>query len=144
LDRIEDVIRQGYDEFVAAVAEGRDTTEAHVREVGEGRIYSGRDGKEVGLVDEIGGLSEAIALAREAAGLAPDEATVREVNPTTDFSLGALLPGPLSSLVNTSPSDTDPRPSFRTDPAATYLRLMLDHQPGPLVLLPPGAYPHVE
>jgi protease-4 len=144
LDRIEDVIRQGYDEFVAAVAEGRDTTEAHVREVGEGRIYSGWDGKEVGLVDEIGGLLEAIALAREAAGLAPDEATVREVNPTTDFSLGALLPGPLSSLVNTSPSDTDPRPSFRTDPAATYLRLMLDHQPGPLVLLPPGAYPHVE
>jgi len=144
LARVEDVIRQGYDHFVETVAEGRDTTEAYIREVGEGRIYSGWDGKEVGLVDEIGGLQAAIDRARTEAGLAPAETTVREVNPKAEFSLSALLPGPLAGLLNVSPSTPDTRPSIQTDPAATYLRLMIEHQPGPLVLLPPGAYPTSE
>ena len=144
LARIEDVIRQGYDNFVETVAEGRDTTEAHIRKVGEGRIYSGWDGKEVGLVNEIGGLSKAINLARTAAGLTANESTVREVNPTVDFTLRSLLPGPLAGLFNASASDSDARPDIQTDPAMTYLRLMLEHQPGPLVLLPPSAYPRVD
>jgi protease-4 len=144
LARVEDVIRQGYDEFVATVAEGRDTTEAHIRAVGEGRIYSGWDGKTVGLVDEIGGLPEAIERARAAAGLAPEEARVREVNPTVDFTLRSLLPGPLAGLFNAPPSEANARPTIQTDPAMTYLRLMLEHQPGPLVLLPPSAYPHAD
>jgi protease-4 len=38
----------------------------------EGRIFGGRDGRNRGLVDEIGGLAEAIARARSMAGLAPD------------------------------------------------------------------------
>ena len=140
LDRVETVIRAGYDEFVAAVAEGRDTTEAHVRDVGAGRIYSGLDGREVGLVDEIGGLPRAIDLARQATGLPPEDLTVREVNPTAGtIDLGQFLPGPLGGLLQ---SEAEPvRPDVLTDPTETTLRLMLEHQPGPLVLLPPGAVP---
>ncbi|MFB6249054.1 MAG: S49 family peptidase [Salinibacter sp.] len=142
LARIETVIRAGYDEFVAAVAEGRDTTEAHIREVGAGRIYSGRDGKAVGLVDEVGGLSRAVALAREAAGLEADEGTVREVNPTSGtVDLGRVLPGPLGVLAEGLGRGAAVRPGTRTAPTRTALRLLLKHQPGPLVLLPPGAVP---
>ncbi len=144
LARVEDVIRQGYDEFVATVAEGRDTTEAHIRDVAEGRIYSGWDGKEVGLVDEIGGLPRAIERARTAADLSPEEAEVREVNPQTDFSLSSLLPGPLSGVVKALRSDPAPTPALQSDPTEMYLRLMLEHQPGPLVLLPPDVYPHAK
>ena len=144
LARIESLIRQQYDQFVATVAEGRDTTEAHVREVGEGRIYSGIDGKDVGLVDEIGGLPRAIELAREAANLTPAETTIREVNPTTDFSLSALLPGPLATLANRlSPDSTSPT-SAQPTPTGTFIRLMLDNQPRPLVLLPPSVRPQAE
>jgi protease-4 len=141
LARIETLIRQGYDRFVATVAEGRDTTEAHIRNVGEGRIYSGLDGKDVGLVDEIGGLPRAIELAREAAGLTPAETTVREVNPTAELSLGSLLPGPLAILASVLDSDSAPTAPTPNTPVGTFLRLTLDNQPRPLVLLPPSAQP---
>lgn len=143
--RIEDVIRQGYDEFVATVAEGRDTTEAYVREIGEGRIYSGQDGMDVGLVDELGGLMEAVELARQAAGLGPEETEIREVNPqsgTIDF--GQFLPGPLSGLADIFGTEPEGTLSSRSDPVSTYLRLVLEHQPRPLVLLPPGDDPSAE
>lgn len=144
--RIEDLFRKQYAQFVATVAEGRDTTEAHVRDVAEGRIYSGRDGKDVGLVDEIGGLPRAIERARTAAGLAPEEAVVREVNPTAAFSLASLLPAPLGTLADalgTGPKEQE-KPLAQTDPTATFMRLMVEHQPHPLVLLPPNAYPQGE
>ncbi len=136
LSRVETVIRKEYDQFVATVAEGRDTTVAHIREVGEGRIYSGFDGKEVGLVDEIGGLTQAVELARTAAGLAPDESSVREVNPYSGaFNFGQMLPGLLDSIF--ADSTIEEKASAQDNPELTFLRLMLEHQPGALVLLPP-------
>jgi protease-4 len=130
---------------VAAVAAGRDTTEAHIRDVGAGRIYSGLDGKEAGLVDEIGGLPRAVQLARRATGLPADELAVREVNPTSGaLGLGRILPGPLGTLADAlgggGEAQSDPPPP----PTRTFLRLMLEHQPGPLVLLPPGTVPTAE
>jgi protease-4 len=79
MQRVRDVFLQLYDDFVQVVAEGRDTTETHVRDIGEGRIYSGRDGMDVGLVDEIGGLAEAITMAQDAAGLADATVEITEV-----------------------------------------------------------------
>ncbi len=141
LDRVEDVIRSGYDSFVATVAEGRDTTEAHIREIGAGRIYSGQAGKEVGLVDEIGGLPRAVRLARQAAGLEADEGTVREVNPVSGtLDLSGVLPGPLVQWIGGDTKNGNLRPAVYTDPTSAVVRLMLDHQPGPLVLLPPSYY----
>lgn len=137
--RIEEVIRDLYDEFVATVAEGRDTTEAHIREVGEGRIYSGLDGKTVGLVDEIGGLLQALERARQATGLAPSEVEVREVNPSAGtIDLGAFLPGVLGRLAGGNAASP---PATQTNPMQTFIQLMLEHQPGPLVLLPPEYVP---
>jgi protease IV len=61
-----------YDLFLARVAEGRGIPVERVAASAEGRIFSGRDGVVRGLVDEIGGLREAIARARAMAGLSPD------------------------------------------------------------------------
>ncbi len=62
-----------YDKFVAGVAEGRRLTPEKVNEIGRGRIWTGRQAKERGLVDELGGLTTAIGLAKKLAGIPSDE-----------------------------------------------------------------------
>ena len=59
-----------YDTFKARVAEGRKMTVAQVDDIGQGRVWTGAKAKELGLVDEIGGLEDAIAGAAELAKLA--------------------------------------------------------------------------
>jgi protease-4 len=60
------IIDEAYGEFVSVVAEGRDMDEAEVRRIGDGRIYTGAQAKELGLVDELGLRDAAYdAIARE-------------------------------------------------------------------------------
>ncbi|MDF5756398.1 signal peptide peptidase SppA [Spongiactinospora sp. TRM90649] len=69
LDRI-------YDDFVTKVAEGRRLDRDRAHDLAKGRVWTGADAHGSGLVDELGGLEDALALARKKAGL-PDTATVR-------------------------------------------------------------------
>ncbi len=62
---IEDV----YTDFISKVGEGRSMTPAQVDSIGQGRVWSGIDGKKIGLVDEFGGIKDAIALAAKKAKL---------------------------------------------------------------------------
>jgi protease-4 len=62
-----------YDKFINDVAAGRGMTADAVHEIAQGRIWSGRKAREIGLIDEIGGLAEAIRLAREDTGISPRE-----------------------------------------------------------------------
>jgi len=55
LERVRRLIVRSYDDFVSKVATGRDTTEAYVRKIAEGRVYSGTSALDRGLVDELGG-----------------------------------------------------------------------------------------
>jgi protease-4 len=59
-----------YDGFVERVAEGRKLTRAQVDSIGQGRVWTGVDAKARGLVDELGGLEDAVKAAAELAGLA--------------------------------------------------------------------------
>src|SRR5215475_437019 len=61
-----------YGDFVAKVAAGRGMSEQQVDEVARGRVWTGADAAERGLVDELGGLDRAVAIAREKAGLPAD------------------------------------------------------------------------
>jgi protease-4 len=84
-----------YDLFLSRVSEGRSTrgrtiSREKIAESAEGRIFSGRIGKDRGLVDEIGGLAAALAKAKELAGL-PPTAHVAAVAPKPTF-LDALEP----------------------------------------------------
>ncbi len=65
LDRI-------YADFTGKVAEGRRLTSARVHEVARGRVWTGADALQCGLVDELGGLELAEQIARRRAGLPPD------------------------------------------------------------------------
>ena len=67
--RIEDSIRRTYDLFRERVAQGRGLTTEMVDELGRGHVYSGTDAKTLGLVDELGGLHEAILRVRRQASL---------------------------------------------------------------------------
>ena len=62
-----------YEQFLAKAAEGRQTTRDAIHTVAQGRVWTGRQALEHGLVDELGGLSRAIALAKEQAGIDPDD-----------------------------------------------------------------------
>ncbi len=66
---IQGYIDDFYDGFVERVSTGRNMTPAQVDSVGQGRVWLGADAKRLGLVDEIGGLEDAIAAAAEMAGL---------------------------------------------------------------------------
>lgn len=71
-ERVQEQMQAVYDLFISRVSEGRKLDPAKVREVAEGRIWSGTQGHERGLVDEFGGLSDAVRIAKERAGLASD------------------------------------------------------------------------
>ena len=58
-----------YDEFVQRVARGRNLTTNRVDEIAQGRVWSGADALKIGLVDELGGLDQAIAVAAKEAKL---------------------------------------------------------------------------
>ena len=60
---IKESIERVYDTFITHVAEGRNMTKEQVDEIGQGRVWTGVKAKEIGLVDELGGLEDAIQYA---------------------------------------------------------------------------------
>jgi protease-4 len=65
-----------YDDFVAKVAQGRGRTVAEIDAIARGRVWTGSDAVDAGLVDGLGGLRDAVRVARSRADL-PDTAPVR-------------------------------------------------------------------
>jgi protease-4 len=74
LAQLNSVVGELYGNFTAKVAEGRKLDAAQAEEVARGRVWSGMAAKARGLIDELGGLARAVEIARERAGLKPDEA----------------------------------------------------------------------
>ncbi|MDJ0941399.1 MAG: signal peptide peptidase SppA [Woeseiaceae bacterium] len=67
------VIEEGYDDFLGRVAESREMEKADVDTIAQGRVWTGVDALENGLVDELGELDRAVAIAAELAGLVEGE-----------------------------------------------------------------------
>ncbi|MBC8512159.1 MAG: signal peptide peptidase SppA [Dehalococcoidia bacterium] len=66
---LQEMTDQLYDQFVQVVVDGRGLSEAKVRDLATGQLYTGKQAKELGLVDELGGLDTAIDLAASLAGI---------------------------------------------------------------------------
>jgi len=66
---VQRIIDRGYRDFIGKVAAARDTTPEAIDEVARGRVWSGAQAKERGLIDQFGGLREALATAAELAGI---------------------------------------------------------------------------
>ena len=62
-------VERGYDLFLSRVAQGRGMTKEAVDQVAQGRVWTGARAKELGLVDELGGLERAVEMAADKAGL---------------------------------------------------------------------------
>jgi protease-4 len=70
-----------YDGFIARVAEGRKLPAGTVAQSAKGRVWTGQQAKQLGLVDELGGLEDAIKLAHDIAGLPANQPSVVHVFP---------------------------------------------------------------
>ncbi len=72
IERLNAFLDAVYEDFVTKVGQARGMTRDAVHEVARGRVWTGADARENGLVDELGGLREAVRIARERAGLGAD------------------------------------------------------------------------
>ena len=80
-ERLNATIDTVYNAFVSRVAEGRNLPPGTVANAAKGRVWSGQQAKQLGLVDSLGGLSEAIDVARNAAAIPADQPTVVRIYP---------------------------------------------------------------
>jgi protease-4 len=71
-EKVRDGMQSVYDLFISRVVEGRKLPREKVEEIAQGRIWSGKQGLERGLVDQLGGVTDAIRAARKLADLADD------------------------------------------------------------------------
>lgn len=90
--KFESMIKIMYKEFVNKVALGRGKTPKEIEDVAQGRVWSGIDAKNIGLVDVLGGLETAIEIARLKAGLNKNEFEIVEFPKPQLFDLSYLLP----------------------------------------------------
>ena len=72
--RLEGLLDTVYDDFVSKVAEGRNLTREQVSAAAKGRVWTGADAREQGLVDDLGGYAATLGAVREIAGIAPGAA----------------------------------------------------------------------
>ena len=66
---MQNMVNNGYKLFVKRCADGRGMTTEAIEKIAEGRVWTGKDAKELGLVDELGGLDKALEIAAEKAGV---------------------------------------------------------------------------
>jgi protease-4 len=71
--RLQDHIQGFYENFVEKAAESRKTTPEQIDRVAQGRVWTGRQARENGLVDALGGLDTAVRIAKERAGIPAGE-----------------------------------------------------------------------
>ncbi|RDW20900.1 signal peptide peptidase SppA [Oceanobacillus chungangensis] len=116
---LQTMIDELYGEFVQVIVDGRGMSESTVRELGDGRVYTGTQAKENGLVDELGTLDDTIAMMKEEQGLS--DATVIEY--TNGFEFNKFLGGAVQSVFGNQSELADLENIFReaNAPRAMYL-----------------------
>jgi protease-4 len=131
-------IEEGYDRFLTIVAEGRGMPRDQVEKIAQGRVWDGETALELGLVDELGNLDEAVAAAAELAGLTDHRGLyIRDRGPAGSELLrqlgtqtldamerAGLLSGSLPPLLATLGSRLD-LSVFGSDPSGMYLHCLL-------------------
>ena len=81
---LQHTVNNGYELFVKRCADGRDMTTDQIKAIAEGRVWTGEEALKNGLVDVLGGIDEAVAIAAEKAGL--DAYQIREYPAKEDFA----------------------------------------------------------
>jgi len=109
------IVDESYAQFVDVISAGRNIPEERVREIADGRVYSGLQAEELGLVDSFGGLDEASAAAGRLAGTS-DTTVVRYVQEPTlrDTLLARLAPQEpqAEQVMEAAGLDLEPKPYY--------------------------------
>ncbi len=98
---LEDFVGNVHQQFVTAVAEGRKMSEETVRSIADGRIFSGQQAQKLGLLDSLGNMEDAIALAAELGGIKGEPSVVygeKKKFSFLEFILGSKLAGALDRI----------------------------------------------
>lgn len=121
---MEHSIKALYKDFVQKVADGRKKNSDSIEAIAQGRVWSGYDGKANGLVDVLGGLSDAISIAKEKAGIVREEKVKIVEYPAMGlFNLDVFAPRLFGIDV-------------KKDATIEYLKFRLEHNGEPLPILP--------
>lgn len=120
-----------YDDFVRKVADGRQMNLADVKPLAQGRVWSGKAAVENGLVDQLGGLKTALAIARESSGIDPDE----DVEIVEYPILGWFNPNLLSPRL----FGLELNPNL-ADPVSRYIGMIARYPGQPLAMTPLEAW----
>jgi protease-4 len=80
--KVETQMQATYSDFVAKVAQARNSTPQKIDAIAQGRVWTGRQARELGLVDALGGLTDAIALAKSRAHIDASTRVSLQVYPT--------------------------------------------------------------
>jgi protease-4 len=129
-DRLNAVLDDIYAGFKHRVAEGRKLSDDAVEAVAKGRVWSGSDAQSHGLVDKLGSFETALDLAKQAAGIAPDEDVTLKVYPPAKTGFDAIV----SRLTGDGDDDAD---TFL--PMRWIALWQASVQRAALLLAPPGA-----
>ena len=122
--RLETEIKTMYKEFVTKVASGRKKQFDEIEPIAQGRVWSGYDGKENGLVDILGGLETAIQIARDRAGICPKaDVEIVELPEKGWFDMSGFMPKLLPF-------------SVEDDPVLKHLKFRLEHNGQPMPIMP--------
>lgn len=123
--QFDDSMLRLYGDFVKQVADGRGMDSLEVHDVAQGRVWTGVDAKDKNLVDELGGLSHALKMARKEAGIdEDDDVTILQYPAPKLFDFGSLLGGMVGVNIE------DPTERIQN------VRYRLENSGVPMLLLP--------
>src|SRR5207302_2385944 len=120
--KFEEFLKNTYQDFITKVGKGRGKDASYIDTIGQGRVWTGRQGKENGLVDEYGGMDKAIEIAKQLAKIPSDKGVQRVIMPkpptffeqlmnTGDDTDEASADAKQASILSQLPADV--RESFR-------------------------------
>jgi len=103
--KFQELISEIYDNFVSVVAQGRSMEEAAVRQLATGEVFTAKRGKDLGLVDDLGGFDQALETAAQLGRARPRPLWVRPRRPMSERLLGRFgsQHGSESLLINQLP-----------------------------------------
>lgn len=113
--KFQEFLKSTYDDFTDKVAKGRSKDQAYIDSIGQGRVWTGRQGKENGLVDEYGGLDKAIEIAKQLANIPADKGVHRVIRP---------IPPNLFDQLFSDPGEADTRATTEMQQQAALLAAM--------------------
>ena len=91
--KFQEFLNATYDDFTTKVAKGRSKEKNYIDSIGQGRVWTGQQGKERGLVDEYGGIDYAIEVAKALAKIPASQGIQRVIRPQPPTFFEQLMSG---------------------------------------------------